>query len=185
MSHQVLFIQGGSAGAYAADAELAASLRRSLGADYEVRYPAMPNEDDPDYTAWKARILADLKDMGRDAILVGHSIGASVIIKLLTEAAPSIAGVILIAAPYWHDDDFWQWKDAQLPEDAESRLPKGLSILFYHGTADKSVPFSHLDMYARRFPRATIRPLKGRDHQLNNDLSEVAREVEGLANLTP
>ena len=36
---QVLFIQGGGEGGYEADAKLAASLQKGLGAAYNVRYP--------------------------------------------------------------------------------------------------------------------------------------------------
>src|SRR6185436_17412883 len=105
MPTPVLFIQGGSEGAYREDAALAKSLGQELGAGYDVRYPAMPNESEPDLAAWKARILAELEAMGPGAVLVGHSIGASVVIKLLTEDAPSLAGVFLIATPFWYQHD--------------------------------------------------------------------------------
>ena len=49
MKPQILFIQGGGAGAHKEDGLLVAALRRCLGPDYEVRYPAMPRENDPDY----------------------------------------------------------------------------------------------------------------------------------------
>ena len=177
MTHPVLFIQGGAEGAYRADKELVDRLRRALGAGYEVRYPQMPNEDEPDYTVWKERILGDLQEMGPGAILVGHSIGASVVIKLLTEAAPPVAGVFLIAAPFWYDDKFWHWPEAELPKDAGGRIPAGLALFFYHGTDDTSVPIAHLDRYGRLFPRATIRPLPGRDHQVQGDLSPIANDI--------
>jgi predicted alpha/beta hydrolase family esterase len=176
----VLFIQGASEGAYEADAELASSLREALGGGYEVHYPAMPNENDPSYSEWKARILADLAKLGERTVLVGHSIGASVIIKLLTEATPSLSGAFLAATPFWYDDDFWHWKEAELPPDAGSRIPATLPLAFYHGGDDESVPFSHLARYARLFPAATIRRLAGRNHQLNGDLSEVARDIRAL-----
>jgi hypothetical protein len=35
-------------------------------------------------------------------------------------------------------------------------------------------------MLAKALPQATIRLLKGRDHQLDNDLSEVARDISLL-----
>ena len=183
MIHPVLFIQGGSDGAYRADAALAESLRRVLGPGYEVRYPEMPNENDPDYATWKEHILAELKTMGPSAILVGHSIGASVIIKLLTEVAPAVAGVFLIATPFWYDDNFWHWPEAQLPENAGRRIPPSLPLFFYHGTADEAVPFAHFDRYARLFPKATFRPLPGRDHQIHSDLSEVGADIRGLREL--
>ena len=49
-TQQILFIQGGGAGAHDEwDDKLVDSLRRELGDGYEVRYPRMPDEDDPSY----------------------------------------------------------------------------------------------------------------------------------------
>lgn len=70
MAKQVLLIQGAGEGAYQDDAKLAESLRKELGPEYEVRYPAMPNEGDPDDNAWGDLIAAELADMGEDAVLV-------------------------------------------------------------------------------------------------------------------
>jgi predicted alpha/beta hydrolase family esterase len=180
MGKRVLFLQGGGEGAYKDDAILAASLGRELGADYHVRYPAMPNEDEPDYTTWKQRITNELEAMGDGAILVGHSIGASVLIKLLTESEPkqSLAGIFLIAAPFWHDDEVWRWKEVELPKDVSTRLPDGVPLFLYHGRDDEIVPFSHVAMYAKAFPRAVVRRLDGRNHQLNDDLSAVAADIK-------
>src|SRR5688500_4940236 len=49
MANQVLFVHGGGGGAYEEDQKLVASLRSTLGADHLVRYPKMPNEEEPDY----------------------------------------------------------------------------------------------------------------------------------------
>ncbi len=47
-TRQVLFIQGGGAGAHdERDGKLVESLRRELGGRYEVRQPRMPEEGDP------------------------------------------------------------------------------------------------------------------------------------------
>jgi hypothetical protein len=37
-----------------------------------------------------------------------------------------------------------------------------------------------LELYAKLIPRAVVRRLAGRDHQLGNDLSEVARDIRSL-----
>ena len=37
-----------------------ASLRAALGAAYEVRYPKMPKESDPDYQRWRPQIRKEL-----------------------------------------------------------------------------------------------------------------------------
>lgn len=60
MKQQILFIQGGGAGAYEADRKLAASLQDTLGADYDVWYPKMPNEEVPEYELWKTQIEKEL-----------------------------------------------------------------------------------------------------------------------------
>jgi uncharacterized protein len=183
MRKQVLFVQGGGEGAYKDDAKLAASLGRELGPDYQVRYPAMPNEDEPDYTAWKQRIAEELEAMGDGTILVGHSIGASVLMKFLAESEPkqSLAGIFLIAAPFWHDDDVWRWKEVELPKDVSTRLPDAVRLFLYHGRDDEIVPFAHVAMYAKAIPHAVVRRLDGRNHQLNDDLSDVAADIKCLS----
>ena len=182
MLKQVLFVQGGAEGAHNDDAKLAASLRRELGPDYHVRYPAMPNEAEPDYEAWKQRIAEELAGMGEGAVLVGHSIGASVIIKFLAEGPPkqSLAGVFLIAAPFWHDHEIWRWREVELPKDVSARLSDRVPIFLYHGRDDEVVPLAHVNLYARALPQAVIRLLDGRNHQLDDDLSEVANDIKQL-----
>ena len=180
---QVLFIQGaGSDGAHREDAALAESLREALGAGFNVRYPKMPNEAEPKYEEWKRVILEDVRDMGAGAIVVGHSIGASVLAKVFTEpgAKPAIAGAFLVSGPFWHDDEFWHWDEATLSADASAQFPRDAALFLYHGADDEFVPVAHLDMYAKALPQAVVRRLSGRDHQLNNDLRDVARDIAGL-----
>jgi predicted alpha/beta hydrolase family esterase len=180
MARQVLFIQGaGSEGAYEEDATLAASLQARLGAGYVVHYPRMPHEEEPDYEVWKNVIARELAAMGSGAILVGHSIGASVAVRAVVDgsAGPSLAGVFLVSAPFWYDHEFWRWDEVKLPTDAAERIPDGLPVFLYHGRQDESVPVSHVEMYARALPQATVHRLDGRNHQLDDDLAEVARDI--------
>jgi predicted alpha/beta hydrolase family esterase len=183
MAKQVLFVQGASAGAYEADAKLAESLRNELGPNYQVRYPAMPGEDEPDYDTWRRLILREAEDMGGGAILAGHSIGASVLIKMLTDGGQkpsSIAGVFLASSPFWHEHEFWRWDEVALSADAGARYPRGVPLFLYHGD-DDTVPVAHVEMLAKLLPQAVVRRLPGRDHQLNGDMSEMARDIEGLS----
>jgi pimeloyl-ACP methyl ester carboxylesterase len=77
VTHQILFIQGGGAGAYEADQQLVVSLRRALGTAYELLYPNMPHESESDYRNWKTQIGKKLGHLKNGAILVGHSLGGS------------------------------------------------------------------------------------------------------------
>lgn len=184
MTKWVLFIHGGGEGAYEEDGRLAASLRNALGAAYDdVRYPKMPDEDAPEYAAWKDRIAKEIAALEGEVVLVGHSLGASILLKYLSEeeAEKPVVGLFLVAAPYWGAED-WEVDEYAPREDFASKLPEGLPIFFYHGRDDDVVPFDNLALYAERLPQATFRGFDGLGHQFDDDLSEVAREIGGLGN---
>jgi len=182
MKKQVLFFQGAGEGAYEEDGLLVASLQNALGAAYAVHYPKIHNDGDAEYADWKAQIDTELAALDDKVILVGHSVGASVLLKYLSEerVRKSIAGLFLIAAPYWGVDEFWKWDEGQLPQNLAGKLASISRIFFYHSRDDEIVPFAHLALYAEKLPGATIRKFNGRGHQFNNDLSEVAADIAGL-----
>ena len=57
-------------------------------------------------------------------------------------------------------------------------LPPDVPVHVFHGLDDETAPPSHADLYERAIPQATVHRLAGRDHQLGNDLREVARAIE-------
>jgi len=182
MKRQLLFVQGGGQGVHDEwDDKLVESLRRELGQDYEIRYPRMPNEDDPNYASWKTTLERELGTLQEGAILVGHSVGGTILVKVLTEHSPAreLGAIFLIAAPFVGDGG-WASDDLQFPPDLGARLPQGVPIHFYHGLEDEVAPPSHVDLYARAVPQARVHRLRGRDHQLNNDLREVADAISSL-----
>jgi predicted alpha/beta hydrolase family esterase len=182
MTKQILFIQGGGAGAHDQwDNNLVASLSRELGPGFEIGYPLMPNETDPGYAAWKAAIVKEIAKLEADAILVGHSLGATILVNVIAESEPTrrFAGLFLIAAPFVGQGG-WPSEDIAPMDDIGARLPTSLPIHLYHGRDDQTVPVAHVSLYAQAIPRAVIRRLKGRDHQLDNDLSEVAEDIQRL-----
>jgi pimeloyl-ACP methyl ester carboxylesterase len=127
--------------------------------------------------------LEEVATLGGGAVLVGHSLGASILLKALAdgESMPAAKAVFLIAAPYWGGKGWSGWEDVELSEDAFARLSETGPMFFYHGTDDAVVPAAHLDLYAMALPHAKLQRLAGRDHQLNDDLSEVAADVRSLA----
>ncbi|MBZ0284307.1 MAG: alpha/beta fold hydrolase [Anaerolineae bacterium] len=179
MKQNILFIHGG--GGYEADGKLAASLQNVLGSDYYVQYPLMPNEDAPEYGAWKARIEQELTALGDKVILVGHSLGGSMVLKQFAESQhkEQIAALFLIAAPYWSAED-WQVEEYALPADFAAQIPKDLPIYLYHSRDDEWVPFDHMALYKSKLPGAIVREFDGRGHQFNDDLSAVAADITRL-----
>jgi pimeloyl-ACP methyl ester carboxylesterase len=112
------------------------------------------------------------------AVVVGHSVGATILINALAERPPQreLSSIVLIAAPFvgaggWPGDEF------ELPHDLGVRLPQGVPVHVFHGLQDETAPPSHADLYARAIPQAQLYRLPGRDHQLDNDLSEVAKTI--------
>ena len=180
MRRRVLFVQGGGQGAHEMDARLVASLAKELGPDYEIHYPFMPDEAAPDYPAWNRVLIEQVARLGNDVILVGHSIGATIVVWSIAATQPKqeLAAVFLIAAPFVGEGG-WEIEDFTPPSDIDTKLPD-VPIYFYHGHEDETVPFAHVDLYAAMLPQAFIRRLDGRNHQLNDDLSEVAYDIDQL-----
>jgi len=180
---RVVFVQGGGEDVHDSwDNRLVASLEQELDAGYLVRYPRMPREADPDPRSWKQAIAREL-GRARDipVILVGHSVGAAILLDFLAGAGAGwrISAVFLVAPPFIGDGG---WPSGELPPtkrgaaDLRDRFP----LYLYFGADDQTVPPSHGRLFEEAFPRALIRRLRGRDHQLNDDLSVVARDIRHL-----
>ena len=180
MTKHILFIHGGGGeGAYEEDGILVESLHNALGAAYEVRYPKMLLEESAEYADWKAQIAMELSALVNEVILIAHSVGGSILLKYLTEeqVEKPIAGLFLLATPYFGGDENWNDAQMNLPQDFAAMLPAIPRIFLYHSRDDEVVPFAHLALYAAKLPQATIRELDGRGHQFGNDLTEVAEDI--------
>jgi predicted alpha/beta hydrolase family esterase len=178
----VLFIQGGGVGAYDDwDHKLVASLQRELGAEHAVRYPRMPDEDDPSWAAWGPTIRAQLEELDRDAVVVGHSVGGTLLVYALASERQRrrLGGIVLIGTPFvgaggWPGDEF------EFTAGLGERLPEDAAVHVVHGRGDETVPSSHAALYAQVIKQAHVHLLAGRDHQLNENLAEVAAVINGL-----
>ena len=182
-TRQILLIQGGGKGVHDEwDNKLFDDLSRELGDGHEVHYPRMPAEDDPSYARWSAAIRREMAALNDGAVVAGHSVGGTIMIHAIAEQPPEqeLAAIVLIAAPFVGEGG-WPGDEFQLPSDLGARLPRGVRVHVFHGLDDLTAPPSHADLYARAIPQAQVQRLPGRDHQLNNDLSEVATCILGIA----
>ena len=142
----------------------------------------MPDEAEPKYARWKIALKEEFSRLEDGAILLGHSIGGTILINTLAEEPPDLelSGIVLLAAPFVGDGG-WLSEDIKPMTDLGKSLPAQTPIYAYHGNEDETVPFEHVGLYARAIPQAVVRRLTGRDHQLNDDLSEVAADIRRLA----
>jgi len=158
-------------------------LEASLGAGYRVHAPRMPRPDEPDYRAW-ARAIDRFIDERPNPVLVGHSLGASVLLKLMCEARsrPKHAGSFLVSTPFWGPE----LPDFALPDDFGSRLADLAPLFFYHSRDDREVPVQHVERYRRALPHATVRVLPRGGHELDlPTFPELAKDIAEVVSAPP
>jgi predicted alpha/beta hydrolase family esterase len=178
---QILFIHGaGNQHNPLGSGKLVASLRQQLGSDYLVLAPDMPDPDHPRYLPWRDQIEQELGKLDVDALLIGHSLGGSMLLKCLAEGTyqKPIAGLFLVAVPYWGKQD-WELEYA-VPDDFASRLPPIRQLFLYHSRSDEDVPFSSLRHYQEQLPQATVRVLDGKEHSFTEGLPLLAQDIKRL-----
>lgn len=181
MSKQILFFQGGGEDGYNADKAMVASLKKHLGKDYAVHYNEIQSDESlPDY-GWKEQIGKQLAEMKDDFILAGHSLGASTILKYLSEHSVdrNINGIFLLSTPFWNGNEAWK-AAFKLKDDFAEKLPKQTPVFFYQSMDDEEVPFDQFKMYREKLPIAIYREIEQGGHQLNNDLAVVAEDIKAL-----
>jgi predicted alpha/beta hydrolase family esterase len=180
MARRILFLQGGGEGARDADALMMTELSRSLAVPH-IRFPAMPEEADPDYLRWKPVIERELDALNETAVVIAHSLGASFLLKALSDAAirKPLGALFLLATPYWGGAG-WRYEGfeqvALSPNYAEA-LPRA-PIHFYHCRDDAIVPFQHLALYAADLPGAGVHAFDTGGHQFNDRIGEVAADLQ-------
>jgi predicted alpha/beta hydrolase family esterase len=180
-SKNLLFIQGGgSKEDYEADKNLVDSLQHILGEAYIMHYPRLPNEPGPDFGRMK-QIGNEISLIEGELILVGHSLGASMLLKYFSEnrVKKKPTAIFLISTPFWSGDE--DWKDGfKLPENFADQLSRDVPLFLYHCHDDEEVPFAHFAIYRQKLPWATFREISSGGHQLNNDLTIVANDIRSL-----
>jgi predicted alpha/beta hydrolase family esterase len=122
----------------------------------------MPTPRDPHAAAWDNAVAEHIRAAAVPLVLVGHSLGASTILKYLAENGPpsGLRAVICIATPFW-GEDMQSW---MLPAGFAKRLAGVPRLVFYQSTDDKEVPLSHVERYAAALPTALVRKVDGRGH---------------------
>lgn len=141
---RLLFVHG--AGGQVEDRALADALGAAVAA--EVEMPLLP-EDDMSYEGWAVPVREALAGAGRGDLVVAHSFGASVLLRVLGEHGTDLpSGAVLLAMPDWTSDG-WDVADYAY-EGPEPPVPLSL----HHCRDDQIVPHTHLELHARRLPSA-------------------------------
>lgn len=158
------------------------SLKGSLGNNYVLHHPSMPDPENPRYLEWKMTLQATFPVGGNKVAIIGHSLGGSVIIKYLSEGLCQVplAGLFLIGTPYWGTRG-WALDEFTFPGDFASRLPHVDKVFVYHSRNDRWVPFSHGETYAKKLGGAVMRKLTGDEHEFSDGLPVLVKDIRDLS----
>ncbi len=157
------------------------SLMRALQDEYEIRCPTMPAPEHPQYMIWKEQLTKEWAAMAGEVILVGHSLGGSVLLKYLSEepCPLPVSALLLIATPFWGAPD-WEIEEYALQKNFAARLPVIPYLFLYQSKDDEVVPVDHLSYYAQELPRARIRLLEGYGHTYQAGLPELVDDLKSI-----
>ncbi|MED3575552.1 alpha/beta hydrolase [Cytobacillus praedii] len=183
MKKTVLFIHSaGPQDQQQGSIQLSAYLEKSLRNTYHFVCPKMPAPENPKYEPWKKQLEIELNKLNGEVLLIGHSLGGSVLLKYLSEESCPlpISGLFIIASPYWGIDENWQLKDFILQNNFEENLPAIPNLFLYHSRNEEIVPFTHHKIYAEKLPHATTRELEGKEHLFLNGLPTLLNDIEDL-----
>ncbi|WP_042150141.1 alpha/beta fold hydrolase [Paucisalibacillus sp. EB02] len=183
MKRTVLFIHSaGPQGPKHGSSNFITYLKKELSDNYQVIHPNMPEPVNPKYLPWKEQLDKEFSKLTGEVILVGHSLGGSVLIKYLAEETFNfkLSGLFVIAAPFWGYDKNWQLKDFILQSNFEQHLHAIPHLFLYHSRDEKIVPFSHHVAYVEKLPQSIIRELEGEQHLFHHGLPTLIQDIRNL-----
>ncbi|RYY01217.1 MAG: serine hydrolase family protein [Gammaproteobacteria bacterium] len=182
MSIEVLFIHSaGSQSGGQGSSSLLKHLRDGLGTAYNIISPKMPAPTKPSYERWKQELDKQFSKNNSVPILIGHSLGGSVLLKYLSEQKREIqiAGLFIIAAPYWGSEG-WKVEEFILRNNYAKYLPAETKLYLYQSCDDEVVSIDHLRFYSTAIPNSIVRKLDGGGHTFKDGLTELVQDIKNL-----
>jgi hypothetical protein len=179
----VLFVQGaGDMHHPEGSIHLARYLERELGDRFRVLAPEMPEADtNPRYQPWRDAIVRELEVIDGPVLIVGHSFGGSVVLKMLAESpAPTAIRAVFLASMPWWGPDGWDVPEYALADDFAAHLPD-IPIVLYHSVGDPEVSVDQLALYESRLPDAQVRRVPGAQHSFVDGLPVLVNDIRAMA----
>lgn len=115
--------------------------------------PQFPTPEGQNLKNWKATFAKEVGDLASDMILVGHSMGVGLVLRLLEESDQPVTGSFLVSGftTTLGDDFFDPLVESffRTPFDWKRIKKNAGNVFVYHGTDDPYVPTSHADTIAK------------------------------------
>jgi uncharacterized protein len=181
MTYQILFIQGAGEVTTQEERVIVDALKTELGDDFTILLPPIKDADNPTYSAWADALITNLNNLSGRVILLGHSFGASVILKhFSSEPVPDkVIGMILFGVPYWKEQN-WDVTEYAIEDDFLDNLSKLDNICFYHSMDDEVIPYDQFKAYQKLIPKAQWSVLSGIDHSYHGAIQNMVIDIQKL-----
>ncbi|WP_432560326.1 alpha/beta fold hydrolase [Granulicoccus sp. GXG6511] len=169
---RLLFLHG--AGGFIDDGPLAAALGDAVGLTPDM--PRLP-DDDMSFEAWATPIREHLSHLDADDLVIAHSFGASILLRVLAEGSAQFprahqrARVALLAMPDWSDAG-WDVSDYAFHGPEPEMI-----LSLHHCRDDEVVPFAHLWLHASRLPAARVWEYRSGGHQFTGLANRIAADA--------
>jgi len=158
------------------------NLQADLGENFDVLMPTMPNKTNANYLEWKIMFDKVLEIVDKEIIFIGHSLGALVLVKYLSEnqITKDICSLHLVSGPFNSDgldgEDLGRFP---LSDNLSKVTSQASKIYIYHSTDDKVVPVSHATQYAKALDTDKIRIFNNLGHIKIEHFPELVSDVLG------
>ncbi|OHA90959.1 MAG: hypothetical protein A2832_00020 [Candidatus Zambryskibacteria bacterium RIFCSPHIGHO2_01_FULL_44_22b] len=155
------------------------NLQTSLGEEYEVVLPDMPNSFNAKYPEWQIWFEKFIPFLNGGVILVGHSLGGTFLAKYLSENTfpKKIRAVYLVATPF--DDSYdYTLSDFTLPKKLNLQTK---NVVIYHSSDDKVVPFADLNKYSAAINNVIVKQFTDRGHFNQEEFPELVEDIKAMS----
>lgn len=158
------------------------SLEETLGKDFEVFVPKMPNSNNAVYKEWKIWFERLTEFLHKDVILIGHSLGGIFLVKYLCENIYSkkIKAVVLVAAPFNEGRMQECLGDFMPPASFKNFSSQVKNICLLYSKDDPVVPFEHATRYKRALPYSEIIIFENKEHFQQESFLEIAKLIKNM-----
>lgn len=156
----LLYLHG--ADGFYEDGPLASGLAEELVEP--LMMPHLP-DDDMSFEGWASPIRHALSELGPGDLVVGHSFGGSILIKVLAEREWPVRRALLLAMPNWGPDGW------DVPEYVFDGSVPRQSLSLHHCADDLVVPVSHLELNSADLPAASVKVHETGGHQFDDQVS--------------
>lgn len=154
-------------------------LQETLGENFEVMQPRMPNANNAKYFEWKIWFEKHIPFMRDNLILIGHSLGGIFLAKYLSEEMfpKKIRATLLIAPPYSTNSQN-SLGDFNLTASLQKLTEQGGEIYLFQSKDDEIVPYANVESYTHELPKAHLMVFEDRGHFHSQEFPELIEVIK-------